>query len=110
MATRTIPSGQVGRSLPRLEARTKVTGTAEYAHNLRLPGMLHGKIFRSTVAHGWIKRIDVSAAVIRHGEEHHRVALHVAGIDEGLLVRLPYAVNDRRLPRIGRRAMIKLAA
>jgi CO/xanthine dehydrogenase Mo-binding subunit len=27
-----------------------------------LPGMLYGKIFRSTVAHGRIKRIDVSAA------------------------------------------------
>ena len=31
-------------------------------HNLRLPGMLYGKIFRSTVSHGRIKRIDVSAA------------------------------------------------
>jgi CO/xanthine dehydrogenase Mo-binding subunit len=29
---------------------------------MRLPGMLHGKIFRSTVAHGRIKLIDTSAA------------------------------------------------
>src|SRR5712692_3050047 len=54
--------GQVGRSLPRLEARAKVTGRAEYVHGMRLPGMLQGKIFRSTVAHGRIKRIDTSAA------------------------------------------------
>src|SRR5229473_1603287 len=54
--------GQVGRSLPRLEARAKVTGRAEYVHGMRLPGMLYGKIFRSTVAHGRIKRIDTSAA------------------------------------------------
>jgi GTP-binding protein len=27
-----------------------VTGSAEYVHNLRLPGMLYGKIVRSTVA------------------------------------------------------------
>src|SRR5256886_3667504 len=54
--------GQVGRSLPRLEARAKVTGRAEYVHGMRLPGMLTGKIFRSTVAHGRIRRIDVSAA------------------------------------------------
>jgi CO/xanthine dehydrogenase Mo-binding subunit len=53
---------QVGRSLPRLEAREKVTGRAEYTHTMRLPGMLHGKIFRSTVAHGRIKSIDTSAA------------------------------------------------
>jgi CO/xanthine dehydrogenase Mo-binding subunit len=53
---------QVGRSLPRLEARDKVTGRAEYTHTMRLPGMLHAKIFRSTVAHGRIRSIDTSAA------------------------------------------------
>ena len=56
------PGGTVGRSLPRLEAREKVTGRAEYTHTMRLPGMLYGKIFRSTVAHGRIKSIDTSAA------------------------------------------------
>ena len=53
---------QIGRSLPRLEARAKVSGRAEYTHTMRLPGMLICKIFRSTVAHGRIKSIDVSAA------------------------------------------------
>src|SRR5262245_59899896 len=62
MATKTIGSGQVGRSVRRLEGQAKVTGRAEYVHNLRLPGMVYGKVFRSTVAHGRIKRIDVSAA------------------------------------------------
>ena len=32
---------QVGRSVPRLESRAKVTGRAEYTHTMRLPGMLH---------------------------------------------------------------------
>ena len=54
---------QVGRSVTRLEARDKVTGRAEYVHNMRLPNMLVGKIFRSTVAHGRIKKIDTSAAL-----------------------------------------------
>src|SRR5205807_4376457 len=53
---------QVGRSLPRLESWLKVTGRAEYVHNLRLPGMLYGRIFRSSIAHGRIKRLDASAA------------------------------------------------
>jgi CO/xanthine dehydrogenase Mo-binding subunit len=57
-----MPAGQVGRSPPRLEARDKVTGRAEYIHNLRLPGMLQGKICHSTVPHGRIKRIDMAAA------------------------------------------------
>jgi CO/xanthine dehydrogenase Mo-binding subunit len=55
-------SGQVGRSLPRVEGRAKVTGRAEYIHNLRLPGMLHAKIFRSPIAHGRIRSIDTAAA------------------------------------------------
>jgi CO/xanthine dehydrogenase Mo-binding subunit len=54
--------GQVGRAIPRLEARAKVTGRAEYVHNLRLPGMLQGKIFRSTIPHGRIRNIDTRAA------------------------------------------------
>ena len=62
MAAKTMESGQVGRSVPRLEGRAKVTGRAEYVHNMRLHGMLYGKIFRSTVAHGRIRSIDVSAA------------------------------------------------
>src|SRR5881275_2244713 len=62
VATSAKVGAQVGRSLPRLEARAKVTGRAEYTHTMRLPGMLHAKIFRSTVAHGRIQSIDVSAA------------------------------------------------
>ena len=61
-ATQATETPQVGRSVPRLESWLKVAGRAEYVHNLRLPGMLYGKIFRSTVAHGRIRRIDVSAA------------------------------------------------
>jgi CO/xanthine dehydrogenase Mo-binding subunit len=55
-------SKQVGRSVLRLEGREKVAGTAEYIHNLELPGMLYGKIARSTVPHGRIIRIDTTAA------------------------------------------------
>ncbi|MGH7013903.1 MAG: xanthine dehydrogenase family protein molybdopterin-binding subunit [Stellaceae bacterium] len=67
----TAKAGQVGRSLPRLEGRAKVTGRAEYIHNWRVPGMLHGKIFRSAVVHGRIRRIDLDAA--RHVPGVHAV-------------------------------------
>src|ERR1700732_3811985 len=60
--TKTVSVGQIGRSLPRVEARSKVTGRAEYIHNLLLPGMLHAKIARSTIPHGRIRAIDTSAA------------------------------------------------
>ena len=83
--SKTAQSGPVGRSIPRLEGRAKVTGRAEYVHNLRLPGMLYGKIFRSTVAHGRIKRIDITAARAVPGV--HRV---VTGEDIRAVIPDPY--------------------
>jgi CO/xanthine dehydrogenase Mo-binding subunit len=76
---------QIGRSIPRLEARAKVTGRIEYAHNLRLPGMLYGKLFRSTVAHGRIRAIDTSAAAAMAG-----VVRVVTGEDICALIPSPY--------------------
>src|SRR6201982_345079 len=76
---------QIGRELPRGEARAKVTGRAEYTHNLRLPGMLYGKVFRSTVPHGRIRRIDTAAA--RALEGVHRV---ISGEDIRKLIAEPY--------------------
>src|SRR3990172_1393058 len=61
-ASQPAETAQVGRAVPRLESWLKVTGRAEYVHNLRLPGMLYGKIFRSSISHGRIKRIDTAAA------------------------------------------------
>jgi CO/xanthine dehydrogenase Mo-binding subunit len=61
-ATHAAETPQVGRSVPRLESWQKVNGRTEYVHTMRLPGMLYGKIHRSTVAHARIKRIDTSAA------------------------------------------------
>ncbi len=72
--------GQVGRSAPRLEAREKATGRAEYVHNLRLPGMLYGKIFRSTIPHGRIRSIDVSAAAAHPGVYRVITAADVAKV------------------------------
>ena len=71
---------QVGRSVPRLEGRDKVTGRAEYTHTMRVAGMLHAKIFRSTVAHGRIKSVDTRAAKELPG------VLHVITIDDVLQV------------------------
>ena len=62
MAATAMAGRQIGRSLPRLEAREKVTGRAEYTHPMQFPGMLIGKIFRSTIPHGRIRSIDTAAA------------------------------------------------
>ncbi len=76
----TKAGAQVGRSVARLESRDKVTGRAEYTHTMRLPGMLHAKIFRSTVPHGRIKSVDTAAAKQVPG------VLHVVTIDDVMKV------------------------
>ncbi len=45
----------------------KVTGRAQYGADLKLPGMIYGKILRSPHAHARIKSIDTSAAEKVHG-------------------------------------------
>ena len=60
-----------------MEARAKVTGAAEYIHNLHLPGMLWAKICRSTVPHGRIRHIDTSAATAMPGVERIVTAVDI---------------------------------
>jgi 4-hydroxybenzoyl-CoA reductase alpha subunit len=52
----------VGHGLTRYDGPDKVTGRLEYTGDIRLPGMIYGRILGSRVAHGIIKRIDVSRA------------------------------------------------
>jgi CO/xanthine dehydrogenase Mo-binding subunit len=52
----------VGHPVPRVDGRVKVTGTAIFADDLVLPGMLHGKLLRSPYAHARIISIDTSRA------------------------------------------------
>jgi CO/xanthine dehydrogenase Mo-binding subunit len=105
---------EIGRELPRLEARAKVTGRAEYTHKLRLPGMLYGKVFRSTVPHGRIRRLDTEAA--RALEGVHRV---VTGEDIRKLIPEPYygpAFHDQpilaldKVRHVGEPVAVALAA
>jgi xanthine dehydrogenase molybdenum-binding subunit len=51
-----------GKPLPRLDALAKATGEQKYLHDIKLPGMLWGKILRSPHAHARIIRIDVAEA------------------------------------------------
>lgn len=52
----------VGQSVERPDAYDKVTGGKGYPVNVRLPGMLHGKLLRSPYAHARIVSIDASRA------------------------------------------------
>ena len=51
-------SSPIGQNIPRADGRDKVTGAGIYAGDLKLPGMLYGKVLRSPFAHARVKRID----------------------------------------------------
>jgi carbon-monoxide dehydrogenase large subunit len=53
---------QVGEAVPRIDALTKVTGETKYTNDIEFPGMLVGRILRSPLAHGRIRRIDTAKA------------------------------------------------
>jgi carbon-monoxide dehydrogenase large subunit len=52
----------VGKSHPRLDGPETVTGRATYTVDVVLPSMLHAKLFRSSVPHAKIRRLDASRA------------------------------------------------
>jgi CO/xanthine dehydrogenase Mo-binding subunit len=53
----------IGRRTPVLDARERVRGAVSYTQNVAVPGMLHGRILRSSVAHGVLRRVDLSGAL-----------------------------------------------
>ncbi len=55
-------NGAVGRSVPMVDARERVTGSIAYALNFELPGTLVGRILRSPYAHARVVRVDTSRA------------------------------------------------
>jgi CO/xanthine dehydrogenase Mo-binding subunit len=57
----------VGKRLPRVDARERVTGEAVYPADLDLPGMVHAKLLRSPHAHARIRRIDTARAEVLKG-------------------------------------------
>jgi 4-hydroxybenzoyl-CoA reductase subunit alpha len=52
----------IGRTVPRIDGREKVTGAAKYCGDLVFANMLHGKILTSPHAHARILSIDTSEA------------------------------------------------
>ena len=52
----------VGKSFPNIDSVIKVTGKALYAGDLKMPGLLVGKILRSPYAHARILKVDTTKA------------------------------------------------
>lgn len=64
------PNGHVvGVDVARLDSPATVNGTAKYAADMKMPGMLYGKLLRSEVHHANIISIDTSEAKAMDGVE-----------------------------------------
>ena len=53
----------VGQRLPRVDGWAKVSGRAQYVDDLSLPGMLFGKLVRSTRAHARLRAVRTERAL-----------------------------------------------
>ncbi len=52
----------IGKRIPVIDAKEKVTGEAKYTADLKFPHMLYGKILRSPHPHARVLNIDISRA------------------------------------------------
>lgn len=52
----------VGKRLPRYDGMQHSLAKTRYINDIRMPGMLHVKVWRSPVPSAWIRNIDVSEA------------------------------------------------
>jgi CO/xanthine dehydrogenase Mo-binding subunit len=73
----------IGKATPRVEGIEKVTGAAKYTSDVTLPGMLWGKVVRSSIAYGRIKKIDISGALAVPGVKAVITGKDVAGLRIG---------------------------
>jgi xanthine dehydrogenase YagR molybdenum-binding subunit len=52
----------IDKKIPRIDGPDKVTGRARYTHDVRLPGMLYGRVLPSPHASAHVATLDTSAA------------------------------------------------
>ena len=52
----------IGKRIPKIDAAQKAMGRAEYIQDIKIPGMLYGKILYSKHAHAKILKMDISKA------------------------------------------------
>ena len=91
----------VGTRPIRHDGVDKVTGRAQYAADVQLPGALHGKVLRSPHAHALIKSIDTSRAEAHPGvlavatsKDFAPVPDRLAEVGEDAVLSLKYLSNN----------------
>src|SRR5215510_8334094 len=91
----------VGKPLARVDAPGKVSGTAVYAADFALPGMLCGRVLRSTLPHARILRLDVTRASALPGVRAVITAADVPDVRYGAAVKDETAFAKDKVRYVG---------
>jgi CO/xanthine dehydrogenase Mo-binding subunit len=83
----------VGKPLVRRDGEAKVTGTAHYAADIRVPGMLYAKILRPPAHGATLKSVDTSAA---------KTVVGVQVIQDGDLIAVLHELPDVAAVALGK--------
>ncbi len=95
---RVAAADRIGRSEERKDAAEKVRGRAQFAGDLEVPRMTHGKVLRAELAHARITSLDTAVAEAIPGVVAVLVGAELEGFD-------PYwghAIKDRPILAIDR--------
>jgi CO/xanthine dehydrogenase Mo-binding subunit len=76
-------SSAIGRSVPRVDGRPKVTGDAQFAADVEVRGLLHGRPVLALPAHARIVSIDASEALAVPGVVAVLTAADLPIVEEG---------------------------
>src|ERR1700749_1629065 len=72
----------IGKPTVRYDGPAKAMGTGKYTANIRLPGMLYGRMVDATIPHGRIVSIDTTEAEKLPGVRAVHVIEYVYGVAE----------------------------
>ncbi|MCC6473012.1 MAG: molybdopterin-dependent oxidoreductase [Burkholderiales bacterium] len=90
----------IGRPMPKKDGLHKASGRAQYADDIAMPGMLHGKLLRSPHPHARILNIDAARALALPGVRAVVTGRDFPGIHYGNLPQtrdyLPLALDKVR--------------
>ena len=86
----------IGKSVQRVDGPRKISGQAQYAADLDIPGVLYLKVLRSKVAHALVKEIDVCEALKVHGVVKIFTHADIPGINSyGIIVKDQPALTNK---------------
>ena len=91
----------IGKSLPRVDARAKVIGEAQYSGDIQMPNMAYMKILFARRPHALIKNIDISAAEATEGVIAVFTAKDVPVNEYGLQIPDQPVLCDERVRFVG---------